>query len=375
MSDRSPQPKAAGTGARVAVIGCGWWSTYTHIPRLREYEHADLVALCDPDEARLRAAAERYGVERTYTSLDEMLARERLDGAVVATYHATHYEVASKCLDAGLHVLCEKPMVLEAAQAADLVARARARGRELVVGYPWHYTATARHARELVTSGQLGPVQFAASLFASMVVEFYRGNPEAYRPVFQYPVTGPTKRSYSDAALAGGGQGHLQVTHAAGLLFFVTGLRAARVGAFMERFDVPVDLVDAISVRFAPVDVGYPGAVGVLGSTGNIGVGDGGQHDLRVYCRDGYVLLDMVAGTLTVKRHDGSAEQLGPLDPDDRYPRFATARNLVDVILGRAANGSPGEVGQRTVELLEAAYRSAAQQGAPVAVEDARVSL
>jgi predicted dehydrogenase len=392
----------------VAVIGCGWWSTYTHIPGLKEYEHADLVALCDADEARLRAAAERYGVDKTYRSVDDLLAGERLDAAVVATYHATHYEVARKCLDAGLHVMIEKPMVLEAAQGRDLLERARARGREIVVGYPWHYTTIARRARELVTSGQLGPVQFVASLFASMVVEFYRGNPEAYRPVFQYPVTGPSRRTYSDASLAGGGQGHLQVTHAAGLLFFVTGLRAARVGAFMERFDVPVDLVDAISARFAPAGypagggMAYPGAVGVVGSTGNIGVGDGGQHDLRVYCRDGYVLLDMAGGTLTVKRHDGAPsgletapsgletapsgletappgletapEELGRLDPDDRYPRFATARNLVDVVLGRAPNGSPGEVGLRTVELLEAAYRSAAQGGAPVAVEDARVA-
>jgi predicted dehydrogenase len=54
---------------------------------------------------------------------------------------------------------------------------------------------------------------------------------------------------------------------------------------------------------------------------------------------------------------------------EDRYPRFATARNLVDVVLGRAANGSPGEVGLRTVELLEAAYRSAAKEGQPVGVE------
>ena len=350
--------------ARVAVVGCGWWSTFTHIPGLTSYPSADLVALCDPDEARLKAAADKYGVAKTYTSLDAMLANEQLDGAVVATYHATHHEAAAKCLDAGLHVMLEKPMVLEAAHARDLLARAKSKGKEIVVGYPWHYTPTAIRARELVTSGQLGPVQLAASLFASMVVEFYRGNPEAYRPVFQYPVTGPTTKSYSDASLAGGGQGHLQVTHSAGLLFFVTGLRAAKVGAFMERFDVPVDLVDAVNVRFEG------GALGVVGSTGNVGVGDGGQHDLRVYCRDGYVLLDMIAGTLDVKRHDGTSERVGPLPEDDRYPRFATARNLVDVTLGTAPNGSPGEVGLRCVELLEAAYRSAAREGAPVAVEE-----
>src|SRR5205085_2713858 len=100
-----------------------------------------------------------------------------------------------------------------------------------------------------------------------------------------------------------------------GLLFFVTGLRAARVASMMERFDVPVDLVDAVSVRFE----GRPGAVGVLGSTGNLGVGDGGQHDLRVYCADGYLLLDMVAGTLTgrsagVRRYGRGPSSLAPRD-------------------------------------------------------------
>jgi predicted dehydrogenase len=358
--------------ARVAVVGCGWWSTYTHIPGLKEYGPAELVALCDPDEARLNEAGERFDVARRYTSLDEMLRREQLDGAVVATFHTTHHEAAAKCLDAGLHVMLEKPMVLSSTHGRDLLARARACGVEMVVGYPWHFTPIARHARDLVDSGVLGPIQFVASLFASMVVEFYRGNPEAYRPVFDYPVTGPTQRSYSDARLAGGGQGHLQMTHSAGLLFFVTGLRAARVNAVMERFDVPVDLVDAVSVRFE----GQPGAlrpsagaIGVLGSTGNLGVGDGGQHDLRVYCAKGYLLLDMVGGTLTVRYHDGREDLFGPLSPDDRYPRFATARNLVDVILGTAPNGSPAEVGLRTVELLEAAYRSAEREGAPVAVE------
>lgn len=353
-----------GRRARIAVVGAGWWSTYTHIPGLQSYPSADLVALCDSDEAKLRDAAERYGVSNTYASVAEMLRSEQLDGVVVAVYHAAHYEVARECLDAGLHTLVEKPMVLEAAQARDLVERARRQGVALAVGYPWHFTATARRAREVLRSGELGPIQLVSSHFASMVVEFYRGNPSAYQPVFQYPVTGPSDRTYSDPRIAGGGQGYLQVTHSAGLLCWVTGLRAAAVSAFMENFDVKVDLVDAIGVRFEG------GAVGVVGSTGNIDVGDGGQHDLRIYCARGNVLLDMVAGTLVIRRHGGAEETLGPLPPDDRYPRFATARNLVDVILGRDDNRTPGEVGLRCVELLDAAYRSAAQGGRPVSAAE-----
>lgn len=350
--------------ARLAVIGTGWWATYTHIPAILAHPDADLVALCDANPERLQTAARHFHISRTYTDVADLLAHETLDGAVIAVNHTAHYPVARACLEAGLHVLIEKPMVLEARHARDLEALARERRREIIVGYPWHYTATARRAREVIASGRLGPVQFVASLFASMVVEFYRGRPEAYQPVFQYPVTGPTPQSYRDVRLAGGGQGHLQVTHSAGLLLWTTGLQPETVSAFMANFDVPVDLVDAISVRFAE------GALGTVGSTGNIGVGDSGQHELRIYCAEGYCLLDMVAGTLTIREHSGATETLGPLPPEERYPRFAPVQNLIAVILGRAPNHSPGEVGRRCVELLDAAYRSAAREGQPVRVAD-----
>src|SRR5947209_4605315 len=69
--------------ARIAVIGAGWWSTSTHIPGLLDDPAAEVVALCDADEGRLRAAAARFEIARTYTDVGEMLRRERIDGAVI----------------------------------------------------------------------------------------------------------------------------------------------------------------------------------------------------------------------------------------------------------------------------------------------------
>nr|MDQ2999081.1 Gfo/Idh/MocA family oxidoreductase [Chloroflexota bacterium] len=80
------------TKARIAVIGTGWWSTYTHIPALQANLAAELVALCDADDQRLQAAAQAYGVERTYADHQAMLANEALDGIVIATPHATHFQ-------------------------------------------------------------------------------------------------------------------------------------------------------------------------------------------------------------------------------------------------------------------------------------------
>src|SRR5690348_15691205 len=103
--------------ARVAVIGAGWWSTYTHIPGLQANPSAELVAVCDTDAGKLQAAAAAYHLEHTYADFQQMLVRERPDGVVIATPHATHYRIAKACLEAGAHVMLEKPMTLYAADA------------------------------------------------------------------------------------------------------------------------------------------------------------------------------------------------------------------------------------------------------------------
>ena len=358
----------SGRKARVAVIGTGWWSTYTHIPGLQAQPDAELVAICDRSQEMLRKTADTYGPLSTYTDFQDMIRQERLDGVVIATEPGTHYELANACLEAGLHVMLEKPMVLQTALAHELVNLANNKGVALIIGYPWHYTENTRKAREVLGSGVLGTVQFLSCVFASMAIEFYRDNPEAYREVFDFPVTN-TRMKYSGAGLTVvGGQGHEQITHSAGSLLYVTGLQADSVSAYMDNCDVLVDVVDAIAVRFKSVDGQI--AVGVIGSTGNLGVGDNDQLDIRIYCEKGYIILNQVQGTLHVRHHDGREEQYGPLPEDDRYPRFATAKNLTDVILGQAENGSPGELGARVVEILDAAYRSAAANGNAIRIDE-----
>src|SRR6185503_15171457 len=121
-------------------------------------------------------------------------------------------------------------------------------------------------------------------------------NPQAYAPVFQWQVTGPQPDTYSDPKVAGGGQGHLQVTHSAALLLWLTDLKAQEVAAFIEGFDLQVDVCDAISVRFDNA------AIGTLASTGGIPTAQTGhqQLELRLYGSDGYALADPMAGTCTI---------------------------------------------------------------------------
>ena len=348
------------TKARIAVIGTGWWSTYTHIPALQANPSAELVALCDADDQRLQAAAQAYGVARTYSDHLTMLANEQLDGIVIATPHATHYPLAKDSLAHGLHVLVEKPMVLYATHAQELVELAAQHGRELIIGYPWHYGPHPRRARALIESGVLGAVQYINCMFSSHIIELLRGHDDSARSE-AYPVHGPGA-VYSQPHLSGGGMGHLQITHSAGLMFFITQLRARRVHALMRNHGLPLDLVDTITVEFEG------GALGNVGGTGN------GLHrklDLQIHCEHGCIDMDMVTDTTVVRYGDGREEALDPpTDASPSYPRFAPADNLVDIILGRAGNQSPATIGWRTVELLDAAYRSAQADGQAVVVEN-----
>jgi len=188
----------------------------------------------------------------------------------------------------------------------------------------------------------------------------YRGLGSAYNAALGY--VGPQDETYSDPAIAGGGQGQTQLTHSAALLFWLTGLRPIRISAFCESFELAVDLCDSVAVRFDG------GAIGTVGSTGSIPAGHPEALEYRLFGTEGYLRFDVMQGLAVVHGADGAVEEVPPLELADRYPQYAPATNLVDVVLGRGENESPAEIGQLTVNFLDAMYRSAAAGGIPIEI-------
>jgi predicted dehydrogenase len=358
--------------ARIAVIGTGWWATTAHLPALSAHPDAEIVAVCDERADILPRVADRFNVRSTYTDFVPMLKHEELDGVVISVWSAAHYEVARTCLKNKLHVLVEKPLVLRAAHAKELVEQAKTQHREMIVGYPWHYCERARQAREVIQSGQLGPVRYIHCYFASTVIDFFRGDDKPYGKLFPYALVGPGN-VYSDHSRSGGGQGQLQVTHAAALIHFITGLKPVQVMALMDNLDVKMDVINAITARMDN------GALATIGSTGNLQVSDPGKLSLQVNCDRGWLDFDFTTGAGRIRLADGSDELLPALPASDPppgseqseslYPLYAPANNLVELIMGRGTNESTGEVGWRTVELLDAAYRSAFLNGQMVSID------
>jgi predicted dehydrogenase len=197
-----------------------------------------------------------------------------------------------------------------------------------------------------------------------MVESYYRGQPDDYQPVFQFPVTGPAASTYADPAIAGGGQGQTQVTHAMGMVLWASGRRVTEVSAFMANRDLAVDLVDGIAYRLDN------GAIGTMGSTGSLRPDQPSQQEFRYYGTEGFVLQDLLAGTVVAHFNDGTSEETEPLRPDEIFPSAAPSRGFADLIAGRAENRAPARPAAHVVEFLEAAYRSAAEGGGAVPVAD-----
>lgn len=345
---------------RIGLIGAGWWSTDYHLPGLLSHPHAACAAICDRDPARLKAAAQAYNIAVTYTDHREMLAKEELDGAIVVTPHKTHAEIARDVLEAGLHLLLEKPMTLYARDARELVELARAREREIVIGYHGPFFGHARRGREVIAGGEFGPVQYVDSSYCSNLNNFLNGNVSEENPTVERFAVNPPSASYNSPEEMGGGMGHLNLTHGLGLMFFVSGLRARRVQAVMNNLGRALDMVDAFSVEFEN------GAVGIVGGTGNAVMT--WRNSLAVYCENGAYVYDSFAGFAGLRRRDGTREAL------DLKPvletRFLNTHGFIDCIRGAAPNPAPGELGWRVVELLDAAYRSAKEGGRPVEIAE-----
>ena len=346
--------------ARIAVIGTGWWATDFHLPGLKANPDAEITAMCDTDPLRLSKAAAAYPDGRTYSDYREMLAHEDLDAAIIVTPHATHYTIARDCLERGLHLLIEKPMTLFAGDARELVNLAAAQGKELMVGYPYLYSPLAQRAHVVVSSGELGPIHYVINSFTSDMTHFLGGNVSSENPpITHYKVHGPSD-AYNRPEQMGGGQGHLQLTHGLGLMFYVTGLRAQVVNARMSNHGRKMDMADALTVEFDN------GALGIIGSSGEARVGAGVM--LKVLCESGACNFDSALQAAVLQRKDGESEDLSKLG---RWGgRYSVTDNFVQVVLGRAANGSTGENGLRVVEVLDAAYRSAQQDGRAVRIEE-----
>jgi predicted dehydrogenase len=156
---------------RVGVIGAGRISAGSHLPCLVNYGDLDLV-LCEVDKGRLARVADQFGIRDRYTDYRDMLAKERLDAALVLTQPVATYGVAKDCLTAGIPTLLEKPPGMSTGETRDLLATATAAGTQGMVAVNRRFNPLLTDARRIVEEN--GPI-------AVIVAEFYHFSMQLYR--------------------------------------------------------------------------------------------------------------------------------------------------------------------------------------------------
>lgn len=154
-----------GSPVRVGMVGTSWWTDLFYLPALQHYPLAQLAAICGRNGERAAELAQKYGVEAVFTDYHAMLASGDLDAVIVATPDDTHYPIVMAALDAGLHVLCEKPIAANATQAKEMYQRAERAGVKHMVMFTYRWYPQFRYMHEVVAQGYLGqPYQADLSL-------------------------------------------------------------------------------------------------------------------------------------------------------------------------------------------------------------------
>src|SRR6266496_3431059 len=147
-------------GLRIAVVGCGYWGS-KHVRVLHSIDGVDEVALVDAEQSRLASLARAYPGARSFSTLRAALPH--IDAVVVATPPSSHVAVALQAIDAGKHVLVEKPLAPTTGGARHLISAAARAGVTLMTGHTFEYNPAVWKLRELVQSRVLGEVYYIDS--------------------------------------------------------------------------------------------------------------------------------------------------------------------------------------------------------------------
>ncbi len=148
---------------KVGIIGCGGIANGKHMPSLKKVKDCEMVAFCDIVPERAEKAAKTYGTPdaKVYTDYKELLKDKTIDVVHVCTPNRSHSFITVDALEAGKHVMCEKPMAINSAEAEKMLAAAKRSGKKLTIGYQSRFRDDAIYMKQEAENGTFGDIYFA----------------------------------------------------------------------------------------------------------------------------------------------------------------------------------------------------------------------
>ncbi|MCG3418067.1 Gfo/Idh/MocA family protein [Oceanobacillus jordanicus] len=207
------------TAVRVAVIGCGSIAKHRHLIEYDLQPGVEITAVCDIVEERAKAAAEKYGAT-AYTDYETLLKEEEVDAVSVCLPNYLHAPVSIAALEAGCHVLCEKPMATSREEAQQMIDAANKNEKKLMIAHNQRFVPSHQKARELIEQGEIGKIY-------SFRTAFGHGGPEGWS------VDGKDSWFFQKEKAFIGAMGDLGV-HKADLMRYLLGEEFTEVAGFVE---------------------------------------------------------------------------------------------------------------------------------------------
>jgi len=351
-ANKRPMTEPIGIG----IIGTGYIAAARHLPAFKALEgegKVRLVAVCDVGAERLQRAAERFDVPRTFTDYREMLALSEIDAVSVCTPNFQHKQPVLDAFAAGKHVLCEKPLALNAAEGAEMVAAGRAAGRQLQVGYNMRFGPGAQSVKRFMDDGKLGEIYYV------------RAQALRRRGI-------PSHGHFTDKAKQGGGP------------LIDIGAHVLDLSLWLMDFPKPISVSGQTQARFGPRE----GVIGLRGqwdpkkfTVEDFGVGfvrfENGatltlessfaaniaqdQFQTTLMGAEGGAFVDMLndANTRLFREESGTLTDTSPVFLPQVHTHDAEIRSFVQSLQDDTPVLVPGEQGLMVTRLLDALYLSA----------------
>ena len=145
---------------KFGIVGCGFIANGKHLPQIVQHEDAEIVAFCDLIIEKAEKAAKEFGTPdaKVYKDYHDLIARKDIDVVHVCTPNSSHSEITVAALQAGKHVMCEKPMAKTSAEAKLMLDAAKATGKKLTIGYQNRFRSDSQFIKTLCDNGELGDI-------------------------------------------------------------------------------------------------------------------------------------------------------------------------------------------------------------------------
>jgi len=328
---------------RVGVIGCGSIAQHRHLPEYAVNKHVELVAVCDIHEERAIEVAEKYGV-RAFTNYETLLNSGEVDAVSVCTPNCLHATISIAALEAGIHVLCEKPMATSKQEAEAMIRAAMLNGKKLMIGHNQRFVPSHQKARQLIQNREIGKIY-------SFRTAFGHSGPEGWS------VDGKESWFFQKEKAFVGAMGDLGV-HKADLIRYLLGEEIVEVGSFVETNAKDFADVDDNAVCVLKTESGIIGTLAAswayTSKEDNSTIIYGEKAILRLEDDPVHSLVVQYANGEVVKYELGKIQS----NEDGGQNNSHVIEHFVHSIIHDQEPPVPGEEGMKSLEVILAALES-----------------